>query len=403
MRTIDGIHNFFEGDVLYPYADVGALDLMHISEITQENRRSYIYTCPYCKKELSPRLGNIKKHCYAHKPGEGCELDRYIHTTAERLLMEKWKRDEPFEITMKVRKECVNIDNCIFYKDYGKNCFTEEICTFDLKKYYSKCFMEKKYGTFVPDLCLIDETDKHGPIFIEIWSKHKNSEKKTQSDYKIIEIRLKTTEELTELPKNPIIESENVTFSHFSIQKKQPTKDMGPRLMRYILYAGTLKSYVDNRSVFCGNYKIEHHAKSILEVVCSQEEINTVQEFRNYCNAIAIERGYDIRSCNLCQLYGKDKRNREYDQNAAIIQDNLVGCRRDISSQGLIECKHEEAKTCQRFKLKDRLLKCMKTKYANINRYIWFKNADGTISEDFQERKDIWDSWDFNNKSTFNL
>ena len=88
MQAVDGIHEFFEGDVQYPFADVGEPNLVHISGITQENRRSYTYTCPYCKKALRPRLGSKKAHCYAHKPGESCELDRYIHTTAERLLKE---------------------------------------------------------------------------------------------------------------------------------------------------------------------------------------------------------------------------------------------------------------------------------------------------------------------------
>ena len=82
----------------------------------------------------------------------------YIHTTAERLLKEKWGRDEPFEITMKVRTECKKMDNCLFYKDYDRICVSEKMKTFDLKKQYSRCIVEKKYSEFVPDLCLIDDT-----------------------------------------------------------------------------------------------------------------------------------------------------------------------------------------------------------------------------------------------------
>lgn len=395
MQTVDGIHEFFEGDVQYPFADVGAPELMHISGITQENRCSFTYTCPYCKKGLRPRLGTKKAHCYAHKPGESCELDRYIHTTAERLLKEKWDRDEPFEITMKVRTECKDIDTCFFYKDYGHNCVSEETKTFDLKKQYTQCVVEKKYGEFVPDLCLIDETGKHEPIFIEIWSKHKNSEKKAKSDHMIIEIRLKTVQDLEELPKHPITECETVTFSHFKTLKKSPSTEDGPHLMKYTLYAGTLKSYVDDKYVFCGNYRSKHHAKSIFEVVCSQDEVYTTTDFRNYCNAIAIDRGYDIRTCYLCQLYGEDKRNKEYDNDAIFNPDRPVGCRRDIEAQGLIECKPEEAMTCQQFKLKDIPLKRLKARYANVNRYIWFKNADGTVSEEVQKRKDYLDYRDF--------
>lgn len=389
MQPTDGIHKYFEGDVQYPFADVGAPELMHISRITQENRHSYTYTCPFCKKGLHPRLGKRNAHCYAHKPGESCELDRYIHTTAERLLKEKWERDEPFEITMKVRTECKNIDTCFFYKDDGHGCIIEERKTFDLKKQFTLCIVEKRYGEFVPDLCLIDENGKYEPIFIEIWSKHKNSEKKANSDYKIIEIRLKTVQDLEELPKHPITESETVTFSHFKTLKKSPSKEDGPHLMKYTLYDGTLKSYVDNKTVSCGNYKTEHHPKSIFEVVCLQDEIRST-DFRNYCNAIAIDRGYDIRTCYLCQLYGKDNRNKDYDKDAVFNQDCPEGCRRDIEAQGLIECNPEDAKACQEFKVKDIILRRQLVLYGNINRYIWFKKADGTIEEETQKSKYDW-------------
>ena len=386
MQTSDGIHEVFEGDVQYPYADVGAPEMLHISKVTPETRRAYNYTCPYCKKVLRPRLGSKRTHCFAHKPGERCDMDKYIHATAERLLKEKWERDEPFEITMKVKTACKDLDNCFFYKGSGQNCITTEIKTFDLKKQYSQCIVEKKYGDFVPDLRLVDDTGQHEPIFIEIWSKHKNSEKKAQSEHMIIEIRIKTTEELEVLPKYPITESETVTFSHFKVLQKAPSKDDGPRLMRYTLYGGTLKSFVDEQKVFCGNYRTKHHIKSIFEVVCPQDEIHTLPQFRNYCNAIAIDRGYNIRSCYLCQLYGADWRETEYHEDA----DRPVGCRRDLEAQGLIQCKPEAAQTCQLFKLKDKPLKQLKRQYANINRYIWYRNADGSTSEETQKRKDYW-------------
>jgi hypothetical protein len=37
----------------------------------------------------------------------------------------------------------------------------------------------------------------------------------------------------------------------------------------------------------------------------------------------------------------------------------------------------------------------LKAQYAHINRYIWFKNADGSVSEEYQERKDYWGYRDF--------
>lgn len=56
MATFDGVHTIYEGDVQYPYADVGAPKLLHISGVTAENRRAYNYECPCCHKRLRPVL-----------------------------------------------------------------------------------------------------------------------------------------------------------------------------------------------------------------------------------------------------------------------------------------------------------------------------------------------------------
>ena len=100
----DGIHHVFDGDVQYPYADVGATNLLHISSVTKENRRDFNYVCPYCKKTLLPKLGTKRRHCFSHKKGERCDIEKYIHTTAEKLLKERWESDIPFEVEYTVDK-----------------------------------------------------------------------------------------------------------------------------------------------------------------------------------------------------------------------------------------------------------------------------------------------------------
>lgn len=386
MTSANGIHEVFEGDVQYPYADVGAPELLHISQVNQDNRRDYKFTCPYCEKSLRPRLsrGSRRSH-FAHNPGECCDQDRYIHTTAERLLKEKWERNEPFEITFGVRTVCSRFTTCIYSQAYKHQCFSHKPETFDLKKYYSTCLVEKKCGEFIPDLCLIDETGKHEPIFIEIWSKHKNSDKKAESDYKIIEIRLRTAADLEELPMHPITESETVTFSHFKTREREPDATDGPRLMKYRLYADSLKSYVDTKSVSCSNYKTEHHRKAVLEIVGSTNDFYPEQYFRKYCTAIAIEKGYDIRSCYLCRQYGEDRSSIVWDAELCTFTNPVVGCRREIKSQGIIQCKPDDAKTCDHFMLKDYPLKRIKETYTNMPLYIWERHPDGTETEEYRQ------------------
>ena len=387
IRIQDGIHKQYEGEVRYPYADVGGSELLHIGKVNQDNRRDYKYICPCCKKTLRPRLsrGSKRSH-FAHNPGECCDQDRYMHSTAERLLKEKWDRDEPFEITMKVRTVCSRFSTCIFGKASKRQCTSEEMKTYDLKKHYTQCLVEKKYGEFIPDLCLIDETGKHDPIFIEIWSKHKNSEKKADSEYMIIEIRLKTVDDLEDLPKHPITESDDITFSHFKDCSMEPEIKGETNLMKYTLYSGSLKSYVDTKTVNCSNYNTRHHPKAVLEIVGMKSD-SSVSSFWKFGNSMAIDRGYDIRSCYLCQQFGEDKSTIEFDSETGRMTDPERGCRREFAKRGLIPCNPDDASICEHFTIKDRSIKGSLKAHSETTLYIWERHPDGTETEEYQEGK----------------
>lgn len=367
----DGIHPEFDGDVQYPYADVGAPKLLHISSVTNENRRCYNYTCPYCKKDLLPKLGTKRRHCFSHKKGERCDIDKYIHSTAEKLLKEKWDSDEPFNISMAVHKVCKYLDTCKFNKlGIYTTCGTETYETFDLKKWYTECLVEKKVGDFIPDLCLIDSTGQHEPIFIEIWSKHKSSDEKIASNNKIIEIRLKTVNELEWLTQKTIIESDSVSFYNFDVLKIDP-KDIEDRiqLIKYTLFSPSLKSHLDNgRVVTCYNYNY-HHPKAVLEIVGITFQNYSLSSFWNYCNNVALEKGYNVKACQLCQIYDSKER----------------GCRREYREKGIIiPCNQEEAKTCEQFKLKDKLYKISKMYMSGNILIMWERKPDGKVVESIQ-------------------
>lgn len=214
MLAKDGIHEVYEGDVQYPCADIGAPELLHISAVTQENRKHFNYKCPGCGLELRPRLGRIA-HCFAHRPGHRCDPDRYIHETAKTLIKERWERDEPSEVSYKVSRKCKALRECVIDKTRHASCACSEMLKVDLKTMYNRCSVEKKEGGFIPDICLYDDNGINDPLFIEIWSKHENSVDKRSSGYRIIELRFFSVEELEGIPKLPIVESDTITFTGF--------------------------------------------------------------------------------------------------------------------------------------------------------------------------------------------
>lgn len=152
------------------------------------------------------------------------------------------------------------------------------------------------------------------------------------------------------------------------------------------------------KSVFCSNFRTKHYSKSLFEIVCSRNEFYSTNDFWIYCNAIALDRGYDIRSCYFCHLYGSDWRGKDY-YDEILNSTRLIGCRRDIDVSGIIKCQPEEALTCQFFAVKKNLFQRIKARYSNINRYIWFKNAEGKELEEILRQRtetDIMKSIDNN-------
>lgn len=288
---------------------------------------------------------------------------------------------------MEVKTACKHHPDCVFGKTNNR-CISSETKTFDLKKYYTRCLVERKCGEFIPDLCLVDDTGRHKPIFIELWNTHKNSEKKAESDNMIIEIRLRTVADLEELPRHPITESDTVTFSHFKHRVKEPDARVGPKLMKYTLYSGTLKSYVGTDSVTCANYKTNHHRKAVLEIVGSKDDFCSVSDFRKYCNAIAVDKGYDTRSCYLCRHYGEDKSAGLWNAERQEHTNPGRGCRRDFEKQGLLPCKPDDARTCEHVLRKDYALKRIMKTYANAALYIWERHQDGTVTEECREGRE---------------
>lgn len=212
MKDSESIHPVSEGDVQYPFADVGGPKLLYIETLyaMKERRREFNYICPYCKKEMRPYLGEHNRHCFAHKPGQSCDRDKYIHTTAERLLKERWDSEGPFEFTLTAEFVCEKTDTCVFSRVSDGKCRSQAVHTFNLKERYSTCLVEKKVGEFIPDLCLIDDSGTNKPLFLEMWNTSRNSEKKNSSGYPIVVFRVQSMQDLTRLKEEPLRESDSV-------------------------------------------------------------------------------------------------------------------------------------------------------------------------------------------------
>ena len=99
-----------------------------------------------------------------------------------------------------------------------------------------------------------------------------------------------------------------------------------------------------------------------MEIVAIKDYIYHPNSFWLYCNSLAIEKGYDVKVCQLCQLYNNKEK----------------GCIREFREKGIIiPCDTVDARRCEQFRLRDRLLKRSKIYMSSNPVIVWEKKPDG--------------------------
>lgn len=255
------------------------------------------YFCPYCHKEMIPKRGNIRKPHFAHK-ADKCSYDKYLHSIAEIMIMDWFNKNGTIMLSMNNYGKCDRYSSCAFYDKMSCNGTIRE--QFDLKKYYSKCIREYRYGGFIADLYCESDAYPNSPIFIEIFVTHECSQEKKSSGIRIIELAIQSEEDILDIVKSTkLIESEKVRLYNFKRNGSPVNKVVRP-FQKYVLYP-TLKSYVE-RDISCRNY--DQHRKGIYEISMPYDdciyspissEMYMVGKVKAYLD------GYLKRDCQICK------------------------------------------------------------------------------------------------------
>lgn len=275
------------------------VDIRNTSFVEEQN-----FFCPYCHKEMITKRGNIRQWHFAHKTDK-CSYDKYLHTIAELMIKDWFYKKESIMLHMNTLCKCKDYDSCIFFDKEA--CIKPDKGKFNLKKYYSKCIQEHRYGEFVPDLYCESEKYPKSPIFIEILVTHECSQEKKDSGIRIIELKIQSEDDILKIVNSScLIEGENVRLYNF-IRKDNFADDYAQSFQKYILHS-TLRSYVDREFYTCRNYN--HHRKGIYEISipyddCSLYFINS-GGFYKVGKAKAYIDGYLKKDCQLCKWHSTD-------------------------------------------------------------------------------------------------
>lgn len=184
--------------VKYSYAIVDSITI-HISNVTEESRKQYQYTCICCGEPMAAHINGKRKKHFQHYKNTQHDYETYLHITAKKIIKQAYENSL--------------INNTPVYIEYKENrlCDRYKITTnspcelgldvnrFDITRTHKQILEEQPVGKFIPDLHL--KSDNHPEIFIEIFVSHKSEVEKIKSGYRIIEISIKSEEDLYQLSK----------------------------------------------------------------------------------------------------------------------------------------------------------------------------------------------------------
>ena len=283
--------------------------LVCIDKVEPESRHSHRYRCLSCGAELVPRLGKVRSWHFAHSCGdEHCGTETYLHRLAKQLIREKFERDGEFTIGYYQDVVCADFRDCPFAQ--AEECHLVELRYFDLKKYYDTCREEQPVGEYVADLLLSSSANPgREPVLIEIHVTHKSSEEKCQSGLCIIEISIRTEEDIIRLLASRIEESEpgccrrtndavSIKFHGFKEEANSPLENR--QVQRFLLYPSG-KAHI-SECVLCRKAMKKKKGKAVFEVALDGSRHDKFSLYK-FGYAVARMNGVKARTCEFCQNY----------------------------------------------------------------------------------------------------
>lgn len=277
-------------------------NIVNIKNIVVSDKQKYY--CPYCHDEMIAKCGNIRQWHFAHKVNK-CSYDNYLHSIAEIMIKDWFNQQDSIMLYYDNKEKCSKYNSCIFYDDM--NCCGNVRVSVDFKKYYSKCILEHGYGGFVADLYCESEKHLDSPIFIEIFVTHKCSLEKRKSGIRIIELLIRSEEDILSIIKSSKLEEcEFVRLYNFKRKVNFVDKFIQP-VQKYILYP-TQRSYVNRDLYTCKNYDKRRsgiYEMSMIYDDCIPYFINgggfyMVGKVKAYVD------GYLKKDCQLCKWQAED-------------------------------------------------------------------------------------------------
>ena len=201
----------------YSWALDGNDRLIHIDTVLREARDSGefgTFHCPGCGKQMNAALGDSNRHYFAHYASKrGCGTETYLHGLMKLRLKEKFDSGEPLVISILRPTVCKDYRTCPFFS--RDVCCNPEHRDYDLSKIYDTCSLEERVQSpenpdewYVADILLSHSAGKRPPMLLEVKVTHEIGEQKASSGLLVVEMFVRSEEDVNFFVKGPIKEME---------------------------------------------------------------------------------------------------------------------------------------------------------------------------------------------------
>ena len=306
-------------NIKYRYAYDENHNVVNIGDFLAQDRNQSLYYCISCGAEMIAKLGEVNEHHFAHKSKgdcESCSLESYLHKLAKKLIKKKYEDSRTFQIVILQKKVCMRKFECKFYSD--EKCYESEYKKFELKQYFDNCQEEGQINNFRADLLLTDSEGKYKPILIEIKVSHECTLEKINSGYRIIEVPIKTENDIIELSKRTTWQYDGKKrYYNFKEPLSECCLDK-KEVNRVVLKAN---GWTETEKVKCSDVsKKYNNSKLELNIELNKCPSNSIifncnSQCRDLLVAYAIDRGYDVpmlKSCGNCKFGRMDNNGDPY-------------------------------------------------------------------------------------------
>ncbi len=284
-----------------------------LTEINDAQKSNEDFFCPHCGCKMLKRCGKIRRWHFAHdwrnatEEQKNCSYESYLHAYAKIRFKDWFENSEEIIVAYNQTLICSNYKICE-WRDLGGEyrCRKEEPKRCNIKEKLNECKIEKEVEIrgerFRPDLLWYNKNNPSSCIFIEINVTHECTDKKKNSQNRIIEFEIHSEEDVDKIISADIVENETIHFYGFKTENFVDKKYFHPIDLYKFQFYQSGKAHID----LCNCHNVNERRKSsVFEnvIVAEPDYGDTKMMSMLYTVSIAKahEMGYHVLNCLLCK------------------------------------------------------------------------------------------------------